>query len=630
MEKKKEKKTEKRKIEERFLVTTDTLDENEVQANMFLARILLYSAGIAILFIILNATGNLDADKRMVYMVMIQILAVSLAGAGICYYKKGRDPYLKGFLLAIYVYIFACCESILGYSAYLVMCFAVVVSTRYYSRIITMITAVATTIAAFVSDFLCNRYMLGYIDLNYASVNGNEITGFNGRLRDIVTYAIYDPVTSWREFFFRGFLPKLGLYLMIVGICIRLAENGRKTILAQRDETKRNERISTELNLASSIQADMLPNIFPPFPDRQDFDIYASMTPAKEVGGDFYDFYMTDEDHLAMVIADVSGKGIPAALFMVIAKTLIKDQTLLGLTPSMVFTMVNNMLCEGNKAGLFVTAWMGILDISTGEFAYANAGHNPPVLVKNGKTFYLHSKPGFVLAGMEGVQYEEFYMNLEQGDKIFLYTDGVTESCNEKKELYGEERLLHCIREIPDDASCAEVVHRVRADVDAFVGKAEQSDDLTMLAFDYTSKDSVRSSQVVERTFDAKVENLHDVLSFVEEGMETHGADMKAMMTVSVAMEEIFVNICHYAYPEHAGKAIVGMRFHDDRIDLYLVDYGIPFDPLSKEDPDVTLSLEEREVGGLGIYMVKQSMDECSYERKGNQNRFYMSRRLRG
>lgn len=251
--------------------------------------------------------------------------------------------------------------------------------------------------------------------------------------------------------------------------------------------TAEKERINAELSLASDIQAHMLPCIFPAFPDRSEFDVYATMTPAKEVGGDFYDFFMVDNDHLAVVMADVSGKGVPAALFMVIAKTLIKNHAQIGLSAGDIFTSVNKLLCEGNDAGLFVTAWLGILDLSSGKLTYVNAGHNPPLLCKNGKFDYLRSRPGFVLAGMETVKYRQNEIMLEPGGRLFLYTDGVTEATNADNELYGEERLSGFINANSSDAP-ENVLHELKKDIDSFVGDAPQFDDITMLMLDFKKR----------------------------------------------------------------------------------------------------------------------------------------------
>lgn len=252
--------------------------------------------------------------------------------------------------------------------------------------------------------------------------------------------------------------------------------------------TTEKERISAELNIATQIQADMLPRIFPAFPDRPEFDVYASMNPAKEVGGDFYDFFLIDDEHLAIVIADVSGKGVPAALFMVIAKTLIKNHAQLGETPAEIFTNVNNQLCEGNEAGLFVTAWMGILRLTDGHFVYVNAGHNPPLLMKKDSDFeFLKTRPGFVLAGMEDIRYRQTELFLNPGERIYLYTDGVTEATNLQEHLYGEDRLKETLN-LSRGLSIREMCIRVSESLQNFSGDADQFDDITMLAMEFIEK----------------------------------------------------------------------------------------------------------------------------------------------
>ncbi len=247
------------------------------------------------------------------------------------------------------------------------------------------------------------------------------------------------------------------------------------------------ERIGAELDIAKHIQASMLPCIFPAFPDRKEFNIYATMDPAKEVGGDFYDFFMVDERHLAIVMADVSGKGVPAALFMVIGKTLIKDHTGPGHDLGEVFSEVNNILCESNSEGLFITAFEGVLDLVTGDFNYVNAGHEMPFLCRNGSFEAYKIKPGFVLAGMEDMRYRAGSITLDVGDKIFQYTDGVTEATNAGNELFGMERLSAVLNRNAQN-SPDEILSAVKADIDLFVGSAPQFDDITMLCLEYKQK----------------------------------------------------------------------------------------------------------------------------------------------
>ena len=253
--------------------------------------------------------------------------------------------------------------------------------------------------------------------------------------------------------------------------------------------TAEKERMGAELNIATQIQASMLPCIFPAFPDRNEFDIYASMDPAKEVGGDFYDFFLIDEDHIALVMADVSGKGVPAALFMVIAKTLLKNTAQSGISPKEVLSQVNTQLCENNEAEMFVTVWLGIMQISTGHMVCANAGHEYPAIRRVGGQYeLLHDKHGFVLAGMEGSRYREYEITLEKGDSLFVYTDGVPEATNAENELFGTDRMLEALNQNPDAAS-EEVIRQVQKAMEVFVKQAPQFDDITMLSMIYKGKE---------------------------------------------------------------------------------------------------------------------------------------------
>ena len=248
------------------------------------------------------------------------------------------------------------------------------------------------------------------------------------------------------------------------------------------------ERIDAELAFAKAIQHAALPSVFPPYPNRKEFEIYATMHTAKEVGGDFYDFYFIDDENLAFLMADVSGKGIPAAMFMMQSKTIIKSCAQSGMSIEQVFTVANEKLCEGNDAGMFVTAWMGILNTKTGKVLFANAGHNPPLVKHADGTYeYLKSRAGFVLAGMEGVRYRKNELELAPGDAIYLYTDGVTEATDASNELYGEDRL-HSILEKYKDAAPHVICDEVKRDVDAFVGEAPQFDDITMLSLKYNGE----------------------------------------------------------------------------------------------------------------------------------------------
>ena len=277
------------------------------------------------------------------------------------------------------------------------------------------------------------------------------------------------------------------IYVLSEGVS-NMADGVKNYMTNLRHVTAEKERIGAELNVATQIQADMLPRIFPPFPEKSEFDLFATMDPAKEVGGDFYDFFLIDEDHVGLVIADVSGKGVPAALFMVIAKTLIKNRALMGGSPSDVLSYANDQLCEGNEAELFVTVWFGILEISTGKGVAANAGHeHPAIRRKDGKfelVVYRHSP---AVATMEGIPFKQHEFELHPGDSLFVYTDGVAEATNAHDELYGTDRMLEALNRNPD-ATAEELLKTVRESIDEFVGDAPQFDDITMLGLNYFGK----------------------------------------------------------------------------------------------------------------------------------------------
>ena len=249
--------------------------------------------------------------------------------------------------------------------------------------------------------------------------------------------------------------------------------------------TAEKERINLELSLAARIQADMLPNSFPPFPTRKEFDIFASMEPARTVGGDFYDFFLVDDDHLCIMIADVSGKGIPAALFMMASKIVLTDNAKAGKSPAEILECTNETVCERNREDMFVTVWLGILEISTGRLTASNAGHEYPIIMQSGEKFALYEdKHGIIVGGLDGIKYKDYELALKPGSKLFLYTDGVTEATDSGNNLFGTERLIKSLNDYREGTP-QEILAGVHHDVDNFVKEAEQFDDLTMVCIEY-------------------------------------------------------------------------------------------------------------------------------------------------
>lgn len=370
-------------------------------------------------------------------------------------------------------------------------------------------------------------------------------------------------------------------------------------------------RIDRELEFARQIQHSALPSVFPPYPERRDFDIFASMDAAREVGGDFYDFCLTDHDHLMFLVADVSGKGIPGALFMMRAKTTIKNLVESGKSIDEVFTESNRRLCENNEAEMFVTAWMGLLDTGTGLLQYVNAGHNPPLVRhRDGRFEYLRTHPNFILAGMDMTRYRMHELQMEKGDEIFLYTDGITEAADTENRLYGEERLESILS--ASHGTPADLCRTVLADIGRFTKGAEQSDDITMLCVKLT-KDERREKLDVA----PDKGSVGTVADFVSETLEKWDIPMKLSSKVQIAVDEIYSNIVNYSGAENASVTVTD---NGEKLTICFTDDGRPYDPTTAKEPDITLSAEEREIGGLGIFMVKKMAAEISYRNENGRN----------
>ena len=475
------------KLKEEFLQTTDTLWANEVQANMFVARILIYTSIIALIIIILSETHVFSIESGIMVRYLTIAMVEMLVPAFICIFLKGEKPWLKVLLMFAYVVVLARLHMVLGHNIVLCLVFPVALSVRYYSRPLTSFVAVTTIVTYLFASYYGITRGISRVDLNMLDMPAGTVLNYPeaGTLRSGIDMSTIDNNQLFLHFLQHSFLPKLILFTMIAIICTMIAERGRKAIFAQKAETEKTERLATELNLASDIQTNVLPNIFPVFPDRKEFNLHASMTPAKEVGGDFYDFFFVDDDHIALVMADVSGKGIPAALFMMVARTLIKNRAMMGSSPSEILHDVNNQLCEGNVAGLFVTVWLGILEISTGKGVSVNAGHEHPVIRKHDDEFslivYKHSP---AVAAMEDLSFKEHEFQLDPGDTLFVYTDGVAEASNAANELFGTDRMLDALNKEPG-AVPEKLLENVMDGINEFVQGAEQFDDITMLALKY-------------------------------------------------------------------------------------------------------------------------------------------------
>lgn len=369
-------------------------------------------------------------------------------------------------------------------------------------------------------------------------------------------------------------------------------------------------RIDRELEFARQIQRSALPSSAS-YSDRNDFDLYATMDAAKEVGGDFYDFWLAGSNKLAFLVADVSGKGIPGALFMMRAKTLIRNLAESGLGIDEVFTKANDRLCDNNDAEMFVTAWLGVLDTQTGVLTYVNAGHNPPLVkCNNGGFEYLRTRPNFILAGMKGTRYKKHETTLEAGDEIFVYTDGVTEAADSENNLYGEGRLKAVLSSSHKTAK--DLCKIVRTDITEFVKGAEQSDDITMLCVKLNGLK--RQTELIVTPDKASIETI---TNFFSETLKKWAVPIKTANKAQMAVDEIYSNIVYYSGAE---TATVSLEDTDEKLTIGFSDDGKPYDPTTAKEPDITLSAKEREIGGLGIFMVKKTAEEIHYKNENGNN----------
>jgi sigma-B regulation protein RsbU (phosphoserine phosphatase) len=404
---------------------------------------------------------------------------------------------------------------------------------------------------------------------------------------------------------------------------VYLQNNLNTYIETLKETTTEKEKFESELRIAREIQMGMLPKTFPPFPNRKEIDLFALLIPAKEVGGDLYDYFIFN-DMMFFVIGDVSGKGIPASLLMAVTRSHFRSVGTYLKTPSQIMGSLNNSLAENNESNMFVTLFMGILDLSTGNLVFCNAGHNPPILLTE-NVEYINVIPNLPIGLIENYEFKEQSTNLPVGSTLLLYTDGLTEAENKEKELYGEEHLLEFV-EKTEYNNTEQLIKNITDDLAKHVKDAEQSDDLTLLAIQYKGAMEYEKSLNMSNDIN-QISVLHD---FIDEVGKDLNLEPSLTMSLDLALEEAVSNIIMYAYPKEDHQ-IIHLEVIKRGSDLIftLTDSGIAFDPTLKDDPDLNLSVEDRPVGGLGIFLVKQIMTEVTYSRMDNNNVFVMKKKLK-
>lgn len=384
------------------------------------------------------------------------------------------------------------------------------------------------------------------------------------------------------------------------------------------DATAERERVAAELDVARRIQLAAVPHDFSSLIGASGVDIAGFMRPARMVGGDFYDVFEAGEGRIAFVVGDVSGKGVPAALFMMRAQGLLREQIQTCEDMGAAFTAVNKLLCERNDENLFVTAFACVLDCETGHVVFANAGHNPPLVIRANAPEYFRPRPGLVLGAMDVVRYRQGELDLASGDRMIVYTDGVTEAADVHDELYGEERFEKCIHALMVEgaASMEAIIDGLAADVDAFAGDAPQADDITILGFG-------RPTCTSRIELAPEEEKLEQLFGWLGPLCARPGMTPKMLSSLMLVMEELFVNICHYGFPDGAERrpVVAEAQTDDDAhaLTLTLIDEGVAYDPLTFEGQKVA-DADTARIGGLGILLVKKNVDDIAYRRVGARN----------
>lgn len=574
------------------LVSDGVFRDNEVAANLLTARIMVLNSVVLILSCILNEVGVYALDRAEFRSITVWSTIELLAPALLCRYFHGEKRWLKYLMIIELTIVLARIDSLLTYHVPLIMVIPIVLTARYYSGAFTRQIAILTTVLFGISAYCSAQFEMGQYNLMFQAA---------------------DKATYVRNIMLHSFLPKWFVFILLSIACIELAKWGRRMVLDQAKISQEHSRVETELDMARRIQNRALPIVHTlPQQESQTFDLAAVMTPAKEVGGDFYDFFYLDPTHLVLMIADVSGKGVPAALFMMASKLLLDNSITAGNSPGQVLAEVNRQLCEKNLENMFVTVWLGILDLESGDMVTANAGHEYPLICRKDGTFeVIKDKHGFVLGGAEGMRYREMTLHLDSGDILFVYTDGVPEANNTAGDQFGMERT---VRTLNEHRACTmeALLTAVKTDIAEFADGAPQFDDTTMLAFrmaDFVPTDGICTG--------AEQDSIEKVGDYVRGVMDAAGVPTRFANRINIAVDEVYSNIVNYS-----GAAWAGVTCTADGgcITVKFRDNGTRFDPTQMEDPDVAAALDDRDMGGLGIYMTKRLMDSVVYSRKQGKN----------
>ena len=450
-----------------------------------------------------------------------------------------------------------------------------------------------------------------------------------------VRYETAMPDTGWKmsivipeDEIFRNInkMTNLVSLLQLLGLLFLLfiVHRSTKEQMKLREVEEKKDRIESELKIANGIQMSMIPKIFPPFPERQDLDLAAEMYPAKDVGGDLYDFYIREEK-LYFCIGDVSGKGVPASLVMAVTRSLFRTVSAHETSPQRILTTMNESMAEMNENSMFVTFFCGVLDLASGHLRYCNAGHNAPMLLSD-EIKELPVVPNLPLGVLKNMNFQEQEIDLSYDDALFLYTDGLTEAENAHHQLFGMQRVMKALH---GRRSASQHLSDMNSAVMKFVAGAPQSDDLTMLFILYMNKANPEESER-HLILHNDIQQIPQLAEFVETIADAMNLEQSLAMGINLALEEAVTNVIMYAYPKGSdGLVDIEAILRKNSLDFIITDSGVPFDPTSAAPQvDTTLGVTDRPIGGLGIFLVRNIMDTVSYERIDGKNVLSMSKKI--
>ena len=546
-----------------------------------------------------------------------------------------RKPNYKYFVLYSFVFVITVLNIILPKHSAIAWALCILMTNHYYNPKVGRVVFIAVIIASLGATF--GGMFVGEFDANL--LFGNEI------MENIDTHAVFangpaDRLKMLNQLYAMGkgffdldynrylgsvvfyYLPRLVILALVYLVSRALNKRTYKLLVSEIHVNSEQAKTKTELEVAKEIQLATLPG---EIATSKDIEIVAELKAAKEVGGDFYDYFKIDDDHTAIVIGDISGKGVPAAMFMMKTITCFKNFVAPNKKPSQILKEVNATLYDNNHMNMFVTCFLAILDKRTGELEFANAGHNPPIIGSNFKYRYLKCNPGFVLGGLKDAFVVDEKITLGHGESITLYTDGVTEARNEKGGFYGEERFLNFFNS--RDFTClVEIHHALKDDIAKFTDNYEQSDDITVISLKYQGEDCV----YLEKSFDAKMENIPSALQVVEQFCDEQKVIADFKNNLLVVADELYSNIVKHGYNNQGGEVFTRLLFNKDKNEFVMtvIDRAHPFNQLEVNNSPVAGEAGKTQVGGLGILIVKKIMSQYAYDRINNKNILVLRKRF--